>query len=140
MLTSESATIEQTIEGFSFEKLFEIRAKKLDALNRIAEQVHVGMLEEDANKMVIATLQAIGTPQGWHKPYIRFGCNTVKTFGSESDPGVKLGEDDIYFIDIGPVWEGYEGDAGNTFVMGSDPDLNRCAADVKQIFDIVADK
>jgi len=140
MLTQEFATLEQTKEGFALEKLFEIRARTLDAVNRIAEQVYVGMLEEDANKMAIATLQAMGTRQGWHKPFVRFGSNTVKTFGADSDPGIRLGEDDIYFIDIGPVWEGYEGDAGNTFVMGNDADLQRCASDTKQIFDAVADK
>lgn len=101
-------------------------------MNRIAEQVHVGMLEEDANKMAISTLQAMGTRQ--------VGSNTVKTFGADSDPGIRLGENDIYFIDIGPVWEGYEGDAGNTFVTGNDANLQRCASDAKQIFDAVANK
>ena len=140
MLIQEAATLEQTKEGFAFEKLFEIRDRTLDAVNRIAEQVQVGMLEEDANAMAIATLQAMGTRQGWHKPFVRFGSNTVKTFGADSDPGIKLGENDIYFIDIGPVWEGYEGDAGNTFVTGNDAELKRCSLDVKQIFYAVADK
>lgn len=140
MLTQEAATLEQTKVGFEINRLFEIREKTLEAVHRIASQVHVGMLEEDANQMAIATLQAMGTRQGWHKPYIRFGSNTVKTFGADSDPGIRLGEDDIYFIDIGPVWDDYEGDAGNTFVTGSDPDLQRCASDVKTIFDAVADK
>jgi len=140
MLSQEAATLEQTKEGFAFEKLFEIRGKTLNAVNRIAEQVEVGMLEEDANEMAIATLQAMGTRQGWHKPFVRFGSNTVKTFGADSDPGIKLGKDDIYFIDIGPVWEGYEGDVGNTFVTGNDANLKRCSLDVKQIFYAVADK
>ncbi len=140
MSPQEAATLEQTKTGFAFEKLFEIRAQTLDAVKRIAEQVQVGMLEEDANKMAIATLQEMGTRQGWHKPFVRFGSNTVKTFGADSDPGIELGENDIYFIDIGPVWEGYEGDAGNTFVTGNDADLQRCASDVKQIFYAVADK
>ena len=140
MLTQEFATLEQTKEGFALEQLFAIRAKTLEAVNRIAEQVHVGMVEEDANQMAIATLQAMGTRQGWHKPFVRFGANTIKTFGADSDPGIKLGKDDIYFIDIGPVWDGYEGDAGNTFVTGDDVDLQRCASDARQIFATVADK
>ena len=139
-MLNQDALLEQTKAGFEIEKLFAMRVKTLEAVNRIAEQVHVGMLEEDANKIAIATLQAMGTRQGWHKPFVRFGPNTVKTFGADSDPGIQLGEDDIYFIDIGPVWEGYEGDAGNTFVTGTNPDLQRCATDAKRIFDAVADK
>lgn len=54
MSPQEAATLEQTKTGFAFEKLFEIRAQTLDAVKRIAEQVQVGMLEEDANKMAIA--------------------------------------------------------------------------------------
>ncbi len=140
MLIQEAATLEQTKAGFDINRLFEIREKTLEAVQRIASQVQVGMLEEDANQMAIATLQAMGTRQGWHKPYIRFGSNTVKTFGADSDPGIQLGENDIYFIDIGPVWDGYEGDAGDTFVTGNDSDLQRCASDVKHIFHAVAEK
>ncbi len=35
--------------------------------------------------------------RGWHDVYVRFGSNTLKTFGAESDPGIVLGEDDIFF-------------------------------------------
>jgi Metallopeptidase family M24 len=97
--------IEKTKEGFSEDLFFQIRDRSFEAVRRISEQICVGMLEEDANQMAIATLQEMGTRQGWHKPYIRFGANTIKTFGADSDPGIRLGEDDIYFIDIGPVWE-----------------------------------
>ena len=42
-----------------------------------------------------------------------------------------LGTDDIFLIDIGPVFEKWEGDGGDTFVTGSDPDdgkvRRRCA-------------
>jgi methionyl aminopeptidase len=140
-MTAQDATVlEGTGEGFSSEKLLETRAKAQEALSRIAAQVKVGMLEEDANKMVTATLQEMGATNAFHKPYIRFGINTVKTFGADSDPGIRLGEDDIFFIDVGPVWDGYEGDAGDTFVTGSNPELQRCARDAKAIFQAVAEK
>jgi len=82
----------------------------------------------------------MGAKGAFHKPYIRFGTNTVKTFGADSDPGIRLGGDDIYFIDVGPVWDGYEGDAGETFTTGSNPELKRCASDARQIFTAVAEK
>ena len=140
MTTQDAAAVEQTKAGFSVEKMLETRAKAQQAVSRIAAQVQVGMLEEDANKMVIDTLREMGATKAFHKPYIRFGSNTTKTFGADSDPGIRLGEDDIFFIDVGPVWEEYEGDAGDTFVTGSNPELKRCALDAKRIFNDVANK
>ena len=140
MVNAERHRIEKIEENFSEELFFEIRDKSFEAVRRIAEGIEIGMLEEEANEMAIATLQAMGTRQGCHKPYIRFGSNTIKTFGAESEPGICLGEDDIYFIDIGPVWEKYEGDAGETFVTGNNPEMKRCSQDVKRIFKKVSDK
>ena len=140
MTIQDAAAVEQTKAGFSIEKMLETRAKAQQAVSRIAAQVQVGMLEEDANKMVIETLREMGATKAFHKPYIRFGSNTTKTFGADSDPGIRLGEDDIFFIDVGPVWEEYEGDAGDTFVTGSNPELKRCALDAKRIFNDVAKK
>lgn len=140
MTTQDAAAVEQTKAGFSVEKMLETRAKAQQAVSRIAAQVQAGMLEEDANRMVVSTLREMGATKAFHKPYIRFGSNTTKTFGADSDPGIRLGEDDIYFIDVGPVWEEYEGDAGDTFVTGGNPELKRCAQDAKRIFNAVAEK
>ena len=139
-MVAELQKIEKTKDNFSEELFFQIREKSFEAVRRIAERIEIGMLEEEANKMAIATLQEMGTRQGWHKPYIRFGSNTIKTFGAESEPGICLEENDIYFIDIGPVWEKHEGDAGETFVTGNNPEMKRCSEDVKRIFKAVSDK
>jgi Xaa-Pro aminopeptidase len=140
MTNANIQILEKTKDGFSEDLFFQIRDRSFEAVRRIADRIQVGMLEEDANKMAIDTLRKMGTRQGWHKPYIRFGSNTIKTFGADSEPGIRLGEDDIYFIDIGPVWEQYEGDAGETFVTGNNPEFQRCAQDVKRIFQQVSDK
>jgi len=137
MTKQDLAAIEKTGADFSVEKMLEIRAKAQEAVKRIASRVQVGMLEEDANKIVVDTLREMGATKAFHKPYIRFGSNTIITFGADSVPGVRLGEDDIYFIDIAPVWDGYEGDAGDTFVTGSNPEMKRCAADARKIFEAV---
>lgn len=136
----EKDKAESNKEGFSGDLFFEIRARTRQAVHMIAERIQVGMLEEEANEIGKTVLQELGTRQGWHPPYIRFGANTTKSYGAPSEPGVRLSESDIYFIDIGPVWQGYEGDAGETFVTGSDPKLLRCATDVKRVFDTVAQK
>ena len=68
---------------------------------------------------------------------LRFGVNTLNAYRVKSNPGVVLGEDDIYFIDIGPVWRDWEGDGGDTFATGGDPECNRIARDVKAVFEAV---
>jgi len=140
MTTQDAAAIECTTADFSVDKMLETRAKAQQAVSRIAEQVTVGMLEEDANAMVVATLQEMGATGVFHRPYIRFGSNTTKTFGADSDPGIRLGDDDIFFIDVGPVWGEYEGDAGDTFVTGNNPELQRCAVDARKIYEAVEKK
>ena len=50
---------------------------------------------------------------------MRFGSNTTKNFDDPSEPGVVLGENDIFFIDIGPIFDGCEGDAGDTVAVGT---------------------
>jgi Xaa-Pro aminopeptidase len=140
MTIQDQAALEKTKADFSVEKMLEIRTKAQQAVCRIAEQVQPGMMEEDANTLVINTLKEMGATKAFHKPYIRFGSNTTKTFGADSDKGICLGEDDIFFIDVGPVWDGYEGDAGETYVTGTNPKFKRCALDAKKIYESVARK
>jgi len=81
-----------------------------------------------------------GMRKGWHHIIVRFGPNTTKDFMEPSDKGIVLGSDDIFFVDIGPVYGEQEGDGGDTFVFGSDPDHHRAKADVKVIWDDVRDR
>lgn len=55
--------------------------------------------------------------------------NTLKSFRERSEENIKLKKNDIFFIDIGPVFEGHEGDYGETFVTGRGEDhleIKRC--------------
>jgi len=68
---------------------------------------------------------------------VRFGPNTTKDFEAKSEPGVVLGEQDIFFIDIGPIYGDTEGDAGETFVFGDDPEHHKAKHDVGALWDDV---
>jgi methionyl aminopeptidase len=48
-----------------------------------------------------------------------------------------LGENDIFFVDIGPVYKDVEGDAGDTFVRGANAEHARAARDVHHIWNEV---
>ncbi|HWE70210.1 MAG TPA: M24 family metallopeptidase [Acidimicrobiales bacterium] len=132
--------LEATGHKFSLTQLMEVRARTRAAVGLIADQVEVGMVEEDAKARARKTLAGLSMRRGWHHIIVRFGPNTTKDFMERSEPGVVLGADDIFFVDIGPVYRGCEGDAGGTFVVGSDPEHHRAKQDVRTIWDTVRDE
>ncbi len=136
----EKSPLEAVGEAYSTDQMFKVRDLTRGAIHEIAARVTPGMVEEDAVEMAHDILADRGMIQGWHDVYVRFGTNTTKTFGEASDPGVVLGADDMFLIDIGPVFEKWEGDGGDTFVTGADPDKARCAADARMLFHIVRKK
>src|ERR1700685_2427434 len=76
----------------------------------------------------------------WHKRIVRAGSNTLAPY-DENPPDLMVGEDDILFLDLGPVFEEWEADFGRTFVIGSDPiklklrdDIAKAFADGKKYF------
>ncbi len=133
------AELEATGEKFSLDSLMEVRARTRKAVHLIAAQVQPGMAEEQAKAIARDVLQGMGMRRGWHHIIVRCGSNTTKDFMERSEPGVVLGENDIFFIDIGPIYEDTEGDAGETFVFGDDPDHLRAKKEVRLIWDEVRD-
>jgi Xaa-Pro aminopeptidase len=135
----ELKLLERTGPNYSVEKLLDARRKTTEAVLRIAEKIKPDMLEEDARRVGEETLRQLGSTQSWHKTLVRFGCNTTKNYVDPSEPNVRLGDNDIFFIDIGPIWGDTEGDGGGTFIVGQQPDIDmkRCTADVTRIFETV---
>jgi methionyl aminopeptidase len=132
--------LEATGAKFSVDLLMDVRARTRKAVHEIARQVEVGMVEEDAKAMARATLTGLGMRRGWHHIIVRFGPNTTKDFMEKSEKGVILQPDDIFFVDIGPIYGDTEGDAGDTFVVGNNPEHHRAKQDVRAIWDQVRDK
>jgi Xaa-Pro aminopeptidase len=109
------------------------------AIDAIAAAIHPGMDEQSATRMALQVLQAQGMQRTWHPVLIRFGANTLNTFKQPSRTNPVLGDDDIFFIDIGPVFDGHEGDAGATFTTGRDAGMAACAAAARTLHAEVAD-
>lgn len=74
-----------------------------------------------------------GVETNWHKKLVRAGSNTLSIY-SDNPPERTLQQDDIVFIDLGPVFEAWEADVGRTFVLGSDPDKLRLRDDAANAF------
>lgn len=85
------------------------------------------------------TLEEMGLRRGWHPTLVRFGPNTVRQFLDREGGEVVLGKDDIFFVDIGPVYNEVEGDAGETFTTGHNPEFLRAARDVLEVWNEVRD-
>lgn len=128
------ATAEHVGHRFVHERLLDAREKSWAALRDIAAHIRPGMTEPDAAVLAKERLQAAGMDRIWHPSILRFGENTLKTFRQRSAPDTVLGEDDIYFVDLGPVFDGHEGDVGDTFVLGDDPLKHACAEAARELF------
>jgi Metallopeptidase family M24 len=128
-----------TGEDFSMPAMQYAREMTWQAVDRIGTAIRPGMRESEANAQGKALLQEMGMDRIWHPVLVRFGENTLRKFNERSDGDPMLGVNDIFFIDLGVVWNRHEGDAGATFVTGDDSDMHRCAQAAKIIFDEVAE-
>ncbi len=119
---------------FVREGLFAAREKTWAALRAIQSVLREGMTEVEAHDAAKETLVALGSTRHWHRPYVRFGSGTVRTFHEALRSDYRLKAGDPVTLDLGPVWTDpasgmeYEGDVGDSFVFeGSDPEFERLA-------------
>jgi Xaa-Pro aminopeptidase len=74
-----------------------------------------------------------GVARHWHKRVVRSGPNTLKQY-AEDPSDLTIREDDILFVDLGPVFHAWEADFGRTFVLGSDPAKLKLLDDLERVF------
>lgn len=115
------------------------RERSWAALHGIRERMRPGISEDEAKAEAMDVFRELGYQRLWHPVLVRIGANTTKTYRQASDPNVRLGENDSYFIDLGLVFDGHEGDVGDTFVVGDAPQQQACADAARALFGDVAD-
>lgn len=123
---------------FDPQHMLHARERSWAALHGIRERMRPGISEDEAKAEAAEVFRALGMERLWHPVIIRIGPNTTKTYRERSEP-VRLGENDIYFIDLGLVFEGHEGDVGDTFVVGHSPERQACAEAARELFRLTAD-
>jgi Xaa-Pro dipeptidase len=111
--------------------------------------IRSGITESQLNKDIYELAKEMyGITTYWHKRIVRSGKNTLAPY-DDNPPDLMIGDDDIVFLDLGPVFEEWEADFGRTFVVGSDPlkiklrdDVGKAFAEGKRYFhetpDIIA--
>jgi Xaa-Pro dipeptidase len=114
-----------------------IAQSKAERLFREIEQrglIRPGLSESRLNEDIYKLAKEMyGITTYWHKRIVRAGSNTLAPY-AENPPELTIGEDDILFLDLGPVFEDWEADFGRTFVLGSDPLKLKLRDDVGRAF------
>jgi Xaa-Pro dipeptidase len=93
--------------------------------------VRPGLTEEALSVEIHALAEELfGGQRYWHKRVIRAGENTLCPY-REWPPNREIGDDDILFLDLGPVFDDWEADVGRTYVLGDDPRKHALKRDVE---------
>ncbi|RBL82597.1 2Fe-2S ferredoxin, partial [Streptomyces cavourensis] len=125
---------ERVSPRFTMDGILRARRRSLTAVREIAALIQPGMTTREAITAADAHLRRMGASHNWHPTYVRFGADTQSPAVHPTDFQRRLGDKDMFVVDIGPVWDGYEGDYGDTFVVGADADRQRCAEAARQVF------
>jgi hypothetical protein len=143
----DQATIEKVDPHFIAEGLYRARDKTALVLHEIRKEFKEGLSENDARILALSIFQDHGVTKHWHRPYIRFGEGTILSFYDPISENC-LKENDIYHLDLGPVWPShklgldseleYEGDYGDTFVFGdSNHEATKMIEALHEVFNLV---
>jgi Xaa-Pro aminopeptidase len=123
------------------EKLLHAQNTSLHFFKAIEEShlIVAGKSEEQLNFEVCdLALQKFGIEEHWHKIIVSSGKNTLAIY-PDNPPIRIIDKDDILFIDLGPIVEGYEADIGRTYVLGNNPQKLQLKNDVEKAwYDIQA--
>jgi Xaa-Pro dipeptidase len=93
-----------------------------------------GIEESKINEQIYALAERMfGISRYWHKRIVRAGRNTLAPY-DENPPDLIVCDDDIIFLDLGPVFEEWEADFGRTYVIGNDPLKHKLCRDMEEAF------
>ncbi len=94
--------------------------------------ITAGKSEEQLNREVCdVALKKFGIESHWHKKIVRSGKNTLAIYPDNPSNRI-IEEDDILFIDLGPIVDGYEADIGRTYVLGNNPHKQKLKSDTEK--------
>ena len=112
-----------TLEDSRASALLQAQEKANELFHAVESKglIRPNVLESKLNQDVYDLAKEMyGISTYWHKRIVRAGRNTMAPY-DENPPDLTIGEDDILFLDLGPVFEKFEADFGRTYVVGSDP-------------------
>ena len=122
------ATVEQALADA------QRKAEKLFAEVVASGLIRSGVLESELSAEIHELARSrFGVRRHWHKRVVRSGPNSVLTYHSDP-PDRRTTEDDVVYLDFGPLFEEWEADFGRTYVIGQDPLKHKLVADIGAAF------
>jgi Xaa-Pro aminopeptidase len=111
--------------------LAELKAKELFDAIEDRGLIAPGKSERELIEEIVRLAHySFGISKYWHKQIVRSGANTLHPYHG-NPPDLVIQQDDIVFLDFGPIFEGFEADLGRTYVIGQDPLKLRLKRDVE---------
>lgn len=96
--------------------------------------IRPGILESELSAEIYALAERrFGVRRHWHKRVVRCGPNSLLPYHADP-PDRRLGDDDVVYLDFGPVFGEWEADFGRTYVLGSDARKHRLVSDIEEAF------
>lgn len=116
--------------------LLDAQQKARDLLSLIEKNqlLRIGVDEHEISEQIFELAKKeFGVTKHWHKRIVRTGPNSVLPYKANPQNRTVEGNDLVY-VDLGPVFEEFEGDIGKTYLLGKDPDKQRLVDDLERIF------
>lgn len=118
-------------------RLIEAEDRALTLLSTIeaAGFVAPGRRESEVDADIAALAEReFGVTRHWHRRLVRAGSNTLCVFSDNPAERI-IGENDTVYLDLGPVFEEWEADIGQTYAVGNDPARRALIAALPQVFE-----
>jgi Xaa-Pro aminopeptidase len=113
----------------------QIKARQLLKLIEDRNMIRVGVSEKALTEEIYQlALEQYGTKKHWHKRIVRTGSNAALSIKADT-PDRTIEQDDLVYVDLGPVFDEFEGDIGKTYLMGKDLEKQKLLHDLENIFD-----
>jgi Xaa-Pro aminopeptidase len=117
-------------------QLLAAQRKAVDLFAAIVDRglIRAGKLESDLTAEIYDLAKdRFAVKRHWHKRIVRSGPHTLLGY-YDGDSDRLISDDDVVYLDLGPVFEDWEADFGRTYVVGSDPIKHRLVANLADAF------
>ena len=120
-----------TIEVAQNLKAAQGRAEELFAAVVASGMIRPGVLESELSAAIdVLARERFGLRRHWHRRVVRCGANTLLTYYDDAED-LRIAEDDLVVVDLGPVFGEWEADYGKTYVVGDNPRKRQLVADIE---------
>jgi Xaa-Pro dipeptidase len=139
MTRCEGAKVDTADERERFARLVAAEERGMALLDAIetAQLIAPGRSERAIERDIVRlAADRFAVEKHWHKRIVRSGPNTLAT-AVENPPDRLLDEDDIVFLDLGPVIGEWEADVGRTYALGADPLKQALCRELPKQFDAI---